>query len=655
MRTLGAFEAQINGEGGGTGRGGTENAHNERKLKAPGAEEAGAGAGGGGGSGGGAGSAQVSAATLAARARRQELAEQSKAQLERERAQKEAAAREREAAMAEAEAAKQREQAALAALAAQQAALAEQQRQMAAALAAARDEEAKRRLAMEHEAERQRMMLQAEQERMAREAAELAARKEAQEAAARRQAEERAKAAERDRLRAEREAAIRAGREAQRMAAEQAALAEQEREEREALEAELATLKLSQQGAGGGDAATTAAPPEENGGGLLAFPNVTNQTDVFEKGVYAWTASNLDDALSDEQIIDALRKRLKYVHSTPAQALAACVRQPGLANAPEAFAGYGVDVRCLVAFASQLLYNVSEARGARMLSAVSGGPPVVPVLRFLGLFGDGVGGAAGGAKLRKLQPARDVTDLTAREKGLLVSLHDYLFEQRSKMKAMFEKCDLNGDVSPAPMLPPNITRLSPAHPSVHRTRPCPVQHAHAACTQPPRLSSLAPHGGSPLGTPPWHPPRHPPWHPPRLTLGLSRVGVLSQGVVSIEEFLLALEKAGIVCGREIDRRRHDKGSISEEEATRIVGFFDRDGDGELSYSEFMRALQVRAHLPTPPILRPFRPHRQPYSGLHVHVHAQRPNSASRVPQRDTRVHMHMHMPVRSMTSVEPPA
>jgi Ca2+-binding EF-hand superfamily protein len=46
------------------------------------------------------------------------------------------------------------------------------------------------------------------------------------------------------------------------------------------------------------------------------------------------------------------------------------------------------------------------------------------------------------------------------------------------------------------------------------------------------------------------------------------------GYISIEEFLHAMERAGVACGREIDRKRV---SISVEEAQRIVGFFDRDG------------------------------------------------------------------------------
>lgn len=49
-----------------------------------------------------------------------------------------------------------------------------------------------------------------------------------------------------------------------------------------------------------------------------------------------------------------------------------------------------------------------------------------------------------------------------------------------------------------------------------------------------------------------------------------------------------MERAGVASGREIDRRRV---SISHEEAQRIVGYFDKDGDGLLSYSEFMSVLQ----------------------------------------------------------------
>ena len=41
--------------------------------------------------------------------------------------------------------------------------------------------------------------------------------------------------------------------------------------------------------------------------------------------------------------------------------------------------------------------------------------------------------------------------------------------------------------------------------------------------------------------------------------------------------------------REIDRK---KTSISEEEAARIVGYFDKDGDGLLAYHEFMTMLQA---------------------------------------------------------------
>ena len=311
------------------------------------------------------------------------------------------------------------------------------------------------------------------------------------------------------RLKAEREAAIRAGRAAHAEAQQLAALADQERAEKEALMAELEALKLAKENEAQAKLGSSAA--DYSSTGLTPFPKATSETAVFEKGVYAWTAAAIDESLTDEQILDALAKRLKYVHTTAATALAECVRQPSLARQPEAFAEYGVEPQCFLAFAAQLLYNVSEGRAAKLLGNVSGGLPIVPVLRFLGLFGGGGGGGGGGgAELSRLNPkGRKVDELSSREKGLLMGLRDFLFEQRSKMKAMFEKCDLNGD-----------------------------------------------------------------------------------GYVSIEEFLTAMEKAGMPVAGEINRRRAEKGSITEDEAMNIVAFFDRDGDGLLSYSEFMNCLQT---------------------------------------------------------------
>ena len=60
-------------------------------------------------------------------------------------------------------------------------------------------------------------------------------------------------------------------------------------------------------------------------------------------------------------------------------------------------------------------------------------PPIVPVLRFLSLFGGR--DQAQGAQLVRLNPkGRKVDALSGREKQLLLSLREFLFEQRSKMK-----------------------------------------------------------------------------------------------------------------------------------------------------------------------------------------------------------------------------
>ena len=148
----------------------------------------------------------------------------------------------------------------------------------------------------------------------------------------------------------------------------------------------------------------------------------------------------IDDAVSDGEILSLLRKRLRNVHVAPAQCLAACVCQPRLVKDPVAFAGFGVDPAVFLAFAASLLYNLSDPRAATLLMNISGGLPILPVPRFLELLERGGGnGGLGSAELVRMKPIR-TSALTAREKGLLISLRDYLFEQRAKMKHMFEQC-----------------------------------------------------------------------------------------------------------------------------------------------------------------------------------------------------------------------
>lgn len=486
VRTLGQFEAELNGGEGpmvghNTGRGG---GGDDRKLKPP-------------------SSAAEAAEKAAAEAKR----------------------REQEALKL---LAKQQE-----ALAKQQAAMAAQGTQRQAALAAqqqaAREEELRRR---QMAAEMQR---QAEAQGMAQAQAQL----------------EQAAQAQAAKLQAERERAMQYGRQAKAEAEALAAQMEQERLEKEAMAAELAAMKDKERAL---EEAMSGAKSDLAASGLAQFGAPTSQTDVFEKGVYAWSASHLDDGLSDAEIVDALKKRLKsvhapterapppnararriprtltrsaqdrvctaerrpcasargrYVHTSPAQALAECVREPRLASDPGAYSSHGVDAPVLQAFCAQLLYNLSDGRAARLLANISGALPIVPVPMFLSLFG-GLGSS--GTQGAKHNPVlgRKVEALAEREKKLLGRLREFLFEQHSQMKRMYERCDPDGN-----------------------------------------------------------------------------------GYVSIEEFMKAMQRAGVAVNgsgfRGLDRVQDN--SITEDEAANILAYFDKDGDGYLQYHEFMSMLQ----------------------------------------------------------------
>jgi Ca2+-binding EF-hand superfamily protein len=75
------------------------------------------------------------------------------------------------------------------------------------------------------------------------------------------------------------------------------------------------------------------------------------------------------------------------------------------------------------------------------------------------------------------------------------------------------------------------------------------------------------------------------------------VDLNDDGVVALEEFMHTLEGAGVPVGHEIDRARNE---VTEEEAARLLAFFDRNGQGVLRYNEFMRLLQGTLEMPGGP-------------------------------------------------------
>lgn len=474
VRTLGQFEAELNGAGDdtplpghNTGRGGGGDPDGGTQRPAASARIGGANgnmiednAGRGG----------------AARRNESKLAQKSRLQMESEQQRR-----------AEAEAQAKREMeiaAALAEVEARRAALAEEQARMDAQLSEQRQRDVMM-AQQQYQQYRAQLMQQQQREQQARSQYDADLQ------------------AENERLRAlmaqQQEAMERARAGAEQRRAEEAAEAA-----RAAAAAAKPPVDVSDQG---GDVSSVLET------GLTIFSKPTSNTEVYQKGVYAWQPSSLEDRLGDDAIINALKARLKYVHSSAAEALSQAVKEPNVAKKPHNFADHGVDAKCLVAFAGQVLYRLSEARAGELLTNASTHKPKVAVLsvpRFLELFSGGGGffGFGGdGASSKPPIQTRKVDSLTKREQKLLLTMRDYLFEQHSKMISMFRRCDPDGN-----------------------------------------------------------------------------------GYVTIEEFLNAMRRAGVAVGHGLDRKSDD--TITEEEAAEIVGFFDKDGDGHLTYAEFMTMLQA---------------------------------------------------------------
>jgi len=184
--------------------------------------------------------------------------------------------------------------------------------------------------------------------------------------------------------------------------------------------------------------------------GLKRFDKPRSQTDTYQKGVYAWQHSVLDPQVSDEALFKAIAARLKYVHTTPQEALAQVVGEPNLAKNINAFGEHGVDAPVFAALAASVLFNLDESRARTALYNACDRTPKAPILsvpKFLSLFG-----ASAFASKRSDEPTLadkfkgrgPIESLSSREQKLMLTMRDYLFEQHSKMASMFKRCDPDG-------------------------------------------------------------------------------------------------------------------------------------------------------------------------------------------------------------------
>jgi len=232
-----------------------------------------------------------------------------------------------------------------------------------------------------------------------------------------------------------------------------------------------------------------------------------------------------------------------------------------------------VDAPVVVAFAEQLRYVVPQSRAGELLRNTNkanggNGSPVVVVPEFLGLFGGVVGGGAttsnGGAGGALAGSARTAGyPDTAGYPETLTSNASAPVDPRVQHDQ--QRQQLKQQRGPSPRLRELVLqqRVENLQPLEHQL----VSNLREALFE--RWSTMK--------------------------RRFESCDLNGDGIVTLEEFLHALEGAGVAVGHEIDRAR---ASVSVEEAAHIMAFFDRDGQGVLQYNEFMRLLQGVVELPS---------------------------------------------------------
>ncbi|CAK9021392.1 Probable calcium-binding protein CML18 (Calmodulin-like protein 18) [Durusdinium trenchii] len=279
----------------------------------------------------------------------------------------------------------------------------------------------------------------------------------------------------------------------------------------------------------------------------------TSQTIIAEKAEYIFKKAPVDDATPHEDLMRTLRQRMRKVNVSPAEALSQTMQVPAIATSR----GDGstlppVDSDVAQAFAEQLQMSLSTARTIKFLQDVdqaSGGEgnSEVSVPAFLDALNGSTGRSTGpSGPTAPSGPSGGPGDT------LFTGPHAAAAAREEKKRQLMQQSRPQENLRQL-VLQQRVSQLSRKEAQL-------VTNLREALFE--RRSNMQ--------------------------KMFKSVDLNDDGVVTLEEFLHALEGAGVAVGHEIDRAR---AQVTEEEAARMLAYFDRSCTGTLQYNEFMRLLQ----------------------------------------------------------------
>ena len=252
---------------------------------------------------------------------------------------------------------------------------------------------------------------------------------------------------------------------------------------------------------------------------------------IYEKAEYMFSHESLENA-TDEEATKTIRQRMRKLYVSPAEVLAEAMQIPAVASS----AGQDdltVDVPVAQAFVGQLQLSMSSQRTLKFLNCEE-----VPVKDFLQVFGAPSSASSASA--------------VAVTSGDPHSTHQAAAAREEKKRELMQQRRPQENLRQL-VLQQRVSRLSSKEAQL-------VTNLREALFE--RRSNMQ--------------------------KMFKSVDLNDDGVVTLEEFLHALEGAGVAVGHEIDRAR---ACVTQEEAARMLAYFDRNSTGTLQYNEFMRLLQ----------------------------------------------------------------